>query len=350
MTATPPSVVENAQMQDAQRLIQKQETERYLSDVRDRKRLAMHVCEEQRHFKFPSYSYNLLREVPAKELLSKLSIDDAPLFSASLLPSARSGKALVPYNIGLNDFGSYAYLFDLDQSAVDAPRVLYAGDQNFNSGSEVKSKQYWNKASMKEMSPIYQPYKSKKEWERAVCGEQGRHLANQMLDTLGGIYEGDYYGHTAFNTVTHNEIIMAASAEHIKAIAIPYRVASPHKQWSRPIAELTAAVAGLQHLEEGVDVPVVMYQVTPKHAPDDKPQGDISYLAKGRVELERLAVQAIEKIQALPVAERTNQAASYAISELKPVVQKTLNLDISRPLQEQQARVQLLGRQAIERL
>jgi hypothetical protein len=97
--------------------------------------------------------------------------------------------------------------------------------------------------------------------------------------------------------LTHNEILVAASSEHVAAVCLPYCAAAEKDfAWYAPLARLTAAIAGMQHANEGIDLPVVLYHVEDKSM-GTSTVGQCEYVAQGKAECLEVALKAIEELQ-----------------------------------------------------
>jgi Tfp pilus assembly major pilin PilA len=154
--------------------------------------------------------------------------------------------------------------------------------------------------------------------------------------------------------VALNEILVAASISHIAAIAIPYFSHEKSKGGYRAAHQLTAAVAGLQHLAQGMDLPVMSYQVSRSQVVDAPMQGDLTYMAQGKQELSQMALSALEELKAhhdqklldfISQSQRYGGVADWQhgdAMQLKDAVKEVLGIDITQPLAQQKTAVAAL--------
>jgi hypothetical protein len=197
-------------------------------------------------------------------------------------------------------------MVNLDQEAPTPARVMFASYMNLNSGEYGSSKEYWGRQNAE---LFYQPLrklydrktKGLQTWHKIMSGPNADLVTQEQLDTLAGFYDGlsAEYGQDwkerALRLQSHNEILVAAGKNNIEAITVPLFSESKepaHKQ----LMMLTAALAGLQHLEAGMDLPVVGYNIGLKRG-DDPQRGKIEYIAQGKQELVELALSAIDSLQ-----------------------------------------------------
>ena len=150
------------------------------------------------------------------------------------------------------------------------------------------------------------------------------------------------------NLFMHNEIIVAASKEHIRAIAIPIydKSFAVAKSAYAPMATLIGALVGLSHLNQNpqINLPVVMYHM---EKTDGIEIGDITYLGHGRKELFEIALQSIKELQAIEAIQQ-DVDRTYERECLESATIETLGIEIDKPLSEQKARVVELKKQWVK--
>ena len=324
--------------QSAQQLLNKRKTEAQLRRLRDENRLALHMCEQQGIYAFPEVSWNYLSQANAAQMTRRMESREMPLLSMSLLPAAKTRKSILPCIVENTQPGDYAYLVDVSPTATGA-RVVYASHTDIQASGEPMGRKYWGKHSEKPtfnkmLKALFDGYSSQDEWEQAVAGEQGAALSAAQLKIIGGLYNTKVVG-ISENVVPHNELLVAASHEHVRAICVPYFVRRQQDEaWYMPLEQLTGALAGLQHLDAGVELPVVLYQVNKPFAGarHSLKQGDFEYLGQGRSCLLEKAFTAIAAMQAHDSLEELALVRRYAIADaLKFEAFTLLGIDVTKP-------------------
>ena len=337
----------------AQQLLNKRKVEAQLRRLRDQHRLAIHMCERQGIYGFPDFSWGCLAAAPACEIPARMFSGEMPLISASLLPAARTRRSMLPCIVESGQPGDYAYLIDLSQDIQDAARVVYASHTDLQASGEPVGRKYWGKhiertSFNKALKDIFEHFASQEEWEKAVTSEKGAELAAEQLKVISGLHAAKIEPADG-NIVPHNELLVAASQEHVRAICIPYFIKRPQDEaWYTPLEQLAGALAGLQHLDEGIDLPVVLYQVNAPYAGSrhNVKQGDFEYLGQGRSGLLEKAFAAIASLQEHDSIEELNLSRRYTIADvLKFETFSALGIDVSKPLIEQAAKMRQLRAQ-----
>lgn len=280
------------------------EVEATLNDLRDKHRLAVHMWENSESSGNCVHSHAWLARVKAENMPAMLAARTMPLQSMTLMPSSKAEKPIVPYAVAADNIKSFGYLIDLDQERSDAASVLRAGQGNLNSGvnPRFKNAKLTLPTGNVTLDALYAPFNGGT--MHYSMAERGRELTKAQLDAIGSEIEAmpmdmadrirrdvaDEIYHIP-NTIPHNEILVASTAEHIRAIVFPRTDSAHAPLWQKPINELNMAIAGLANLGRGLDVPVVIYDVTGNGA------GAFTYFAEGREALLRKARQAIAELE-----------------------------------------------------
>jgi len=333
-----------------------------LSELQNAHRLAIHTWENQEHYAFPEFSWDALHKHPARDIQKRLFDNTMPVVSMSLLPRQESGISLRPYNIFAGDVRYGSYLIDMSQDQRTPPRVMRALERGLVSGTSVSHKKLKLRMHSRcsALNDFYEGFgEDESKLRLAIAGRQGSHHTNTQLDALGSYY--DWLGqlepkdrhisslslflNDEQTIADFNEILVAASTSHIKAIAIPFMQDAKHDQeWYPPAQKLAGAIAGLQHLRKGIDLPVVYYHVTPLDQHTNH-QGQCTYLAQGEAELITAALTACKELEKQhivgePADSPTMRDVKQEIGfePLRDAVKELLNgLDIEQPLAAQHA-------------
>lgn len=303
------------------------------------------------------YEYKF--EVTPTTLWSKI-----PCISMSLLPAKYDHDdrsklvmdgAIRPFSACYNDTLMPAYLVNFDQSQPHPPRVLHASRKNLQSDNSPYHKHFdlvdiQRESGVDALDTFYRQFDSVDGLFKALAdSERGGKLTEQQLDALGKSYEGLHTEEKYFDAkdkiAFHNEIIAAAAKPNIEAIMMPCMLDNEPNYWG-DLSKLTGALAGLQHLARGMDLPVVYYHVTPPHtvggnkeagaahinAIECAEQNRFTLIGKGRAQLTEVAVAAIrelrDKIAGFSEKKRADFEFTYEWDGLCKSMKDTLDIDI----------------------
>lgn len=325
--------------------------ERELGALRDAGRLAVHMNEKPKpRARFSSQTWEHFGTKP-EELLAKLlqpKVDgkwNLPLLSMSLLPVA--GKSIMPYeSTGFPNAGSpYGYLVDVSQDKPHPPRVIGAELAGLCSGDDVLKKTFWGITSGFLPDSLRAQYESEEQWIKDFSTDaKARELSTSLLDRLAGFYKGTVnihspHVHSDDDMHIWNEILVAAGREHILGIVFPVggAIELGENVLYQQRARLVAALAGLEHLKHGIDLPVMLY-----YSGDGRTarNGGIAYLGKGRQELLAIAMRA------LGVLDNAGPEKKFYISDdLRVMAKEIVGIDPGLPLIEQVSVMRDLNRE-----
>jgi hypothetical protein len=358
---SPPSAVSDARA--AAQLPEspnKRPVENKLRALRDSARLVTHVWEETDPYKFPEEPHSWLTELKAEDVLPRVEDHNIPLVSTTLIPSL-SNSSIHPFGVQSDYPVKGMYLINMQQDVPHPPIVFKAHSYSLCSGSNVRKKKFHDKDCWpQKLFDLYKPVPDEGAWRHALA-ENPRELSNRQLDYLDEYYVQKELSADQKNIMQLNEVIVEAAKEHIAAIAIPYHsftgrasVYPPEKNWYPAVHKLTAALAGMQHLNKGMQVPVVTYQVSPPQEGMSVQQGDFVYLGQSKQEFAALALNALEELKAQDdkklwefVRTSQNNATNMSFEfghakDLKNAVQESFGIDITKPLRKQKPAVDAL--------
>ena len=289
-----------------------------LTALQNGHRLAIHMVEHYGcHFTVLDGLMKQLKHASTIDIGKKLleyATSDAnehlPLSSVSLLPTADSGWSMHPYEVVANTLDNYGYLVDLSQTQKPPPIILNADTETLDCGYDYSKKlerfctpqneeleRNFN-TMLKQNPALHDADPIAKRLCRAMCGSHGTTYANTMLNTLGKAphYESsvlvyDETHHKYPNVTDYNEVLTAISSHHLAAITVPiYQSPNSEDKTYLALRTLQAALVGLNHIEAGINLPVVLYHVTPPH------QGALSYVGQSKEELRRAGLNALEEM------------------------------------------------------
>lgn len=271
-----------------------------LTALKNQSRLAIHMWENFQLHNMVDFDLRGL-ETPPDEIIPKALAGSQPFLSMSLIPPDYGCQSSIrPYEVHRGDIvGNYGYLVDLSQTSGDRALVPRLSERNLATGKSIEDKhfQVYKPSDVPEINRALQAYQSKTDMIKAVCShDYGATVSECQLDALG-----KYYSSTSgksmcdTNVFAHNELLVAASQKHVKAIVVTVykdpHVSSKIQKDQRAFLQLTGAVMGLQHLQRGMDLPVVYYHVNGEH------KGEFTHLAQGEEELLASAKAAIKQLQ-----------------------------------------------------
>jgi hypothetical protein len=280
----------------------KEQVERQLHTLRDANRLAMHVCEERVgagswNFEYPRHT-NMHLSVPSEKIDETLLGDKMPMLSMTFFPSKASNRAIKPFP---TYEGTCTYLFDLDDKRPNPAKVMVVSAGNIDSGDDVFRKDLKRSESLLDFPALADLYDKGSEWEwkTTMALDKTGKLSARQLDALGDHYMNLPH-YIDFKRMPHNEIIVAASKDHRKAIMLPFQGDNgKEKPWKLPLVRLMAAFNGLEHIKRDVDLPVVLYQmsVLEEESGLNAKLGDFTYVGQGKQELSQILLDSILQLK-----------------------------------------------------
>ena len=283
--------------------------EQHLTALRQANRLAIHMVETPNDaptYHVHSKTLDHLNAIPADMIDAHLKAGKKSLFSMSLLPNNNT-VGLCPYMVREGTPTNYGYLFDLSQTQPHPPKVVRAHPYGLVSGPDRRQKNLQLTYSSLNNAPealrtFYMHYLLKdndregRELLKDIGGQNGSALTEQQLDLLAAEYnKPDDERFQALpmlrlEIADYNEILVAASPQHISAITVPYyeqRLDPQERSWYLAQQRLQAALVGLDHLAQGINLPVVMYSVNRK-------PGHITFIGQTREELTQVALTSLQ--------------------------------------------------------
>ncbi len=297
-------------------------------------RLAIHCFEyddANRVYPFQTL-HDLSSNIPVFEQASAASVGDNQLatLSTTLLAAPGSGKYVRPCYLSQHGEDETAgYLFDLSELKPDPARVArvflkqpYTDRDNFNKKLGLDFHRTPELATLfteeyRHACPAGYDATARGAYMTDVMRNPAKYAAK--LDDLAATFSK-----SPSNSLPWNEVLVAAMPKHISAIVVPLAsFMSTNKGLGTTQARLRGALAGLAHLKNGMDLPVVSYDATQEGG------GRIRYLAQGQQELKALAFEAINDLQQNPAFFEQVKGSLYSAA------QDCLGVDIYKPLKEQ---------------
>lgn len=323
--------------------------EAHLADLQTRHRLAMHCIEghdKTQLSPFPGVTIEKLKENSdffENHTDGHAAKNDLNMLSMTLLPNAASGKSVVPYYTTPTNI---SYLFDLDTTHDHPAKVLKAFGRVASTGYGFKNKDLSlnRRTGIPQLDAIYSefadrsPRRSEREIELLLVNALFRYpeLSGHQLDALG-----ESFASVPKKIIAPNECVIAPTQKHIAAIMVPVFDKEPPDnpedgiQYSRvaskQIAKLTGSLAGLEHAQKGMELPVVFYHVS---SPTDR--GRCTYIAKGQQECRAKALEALHELGSMPDTKLP--------AKLQTHVKRLLGIDANMSLAEQGIRGSTGGR------
>lgn len=321
------------------------QVETSLRALQDSHRLAIHQWEyKQNAYEQPAYLKNLNRDPqaisPCLETGKRL-----PLFSMTLLPSTTSGRSIRPYLVQPTLPAAPGYLFDLDQQREAPAKVVRASVHGLDSGTSVYGKKtYFQKPRYGEartLEALYLAFASEQQLRKCVATDPS--LTDLQLNFLGDDMAQTKMPFDRFverPILNYNEILVAATNSHIKALSIPlYHYTAPEDDLpTRPrdgknfseitpkerlaIAELSGALHGLNHLKKGMDLPVVFYHVNGPNL------GKITFFAQGHEALTEKAMTALSVLKKHHTIQHFDAHNAAEIQTLAKLAKKLLGIQM----------------------
>lgn len=322
-----------------------------LTVLQDSHRLGIHMVEKQPGiFECERTTLNEMRDSKCENIEAALCSKHPRLFSMSLLPSTASNCSLVPYEVKYGSLHNYGYMVDLSQQQPNPPRTVRVSPRNLSSDNDNDNKNFaLNQLSTsaqknqfnaqledlyRSIANFHEPWISSEDdrydhhdqmarWRDEICkalgGPEGGELSDQQLDALGDHIINQRHSFTdekgAWNDgiiPEVNEILVACHERHLKAITIPsfHGLCDVPKNIYDARIRLQGALVGLSHLDAGVDLPVVSYDI------DTPYDAKIHYIGQGARELQLVALQALKEIGIDGFAALTRNAENgYGIQE-----------------------------------
>ncbi len=315
----------------------KERVESELRGLQDKHRLAMHVWER---------SENGILIPPALRLNAKDTsegkVGGKDMLSLSLLPAKRTGYSLLPWGVeNMFIVPRPSYLFSLDQEEAQPATVFRVSPSNVYSSAHTKDLVLYNNTGYTPVDSLYRDFRSESDMRGYLQAGNCRTFSTHQLDALAGFYDpasdamqqhiAQHYFGVNLGVCEHNEVIAGVAREHLRAIAVPF-YETYHTRPSHTELELYGALMGLQHLERGMNLPVVCYHV------NGPLQGQCTYIGQGREELTAVALHAIGQLQERNILKR----GTARMDAYQPLVSRTLRLDVGQSLQHQQEQIRRL--------
>lgn len=315
-------------------------------------RLVLH-CFEAPFDAHLAYPRNVLNDLSANIPIFKqdnhiIGKSQLATISTTLLPAPKTGRSVFPFN--QSEYGeTVGYLFDLNEYKPNPARVVqvltkqeYTGTNNFSKNLHLAlSEPEWDK--FRQLTDDYRRTYGKDK----IPSFEGLYLADAMRNPVQYAAKlkeitDIFHKPDAPQQLPWNEVLIAATPEHISAIAIPL---SSGMKMSGGLGtahgKLRGALAGLAHLDNGMDLPVVSYDATKDGS------GKIAFLAQGKEQLQALAMQSIRELQENPAFLKQAKGALINIFKHTHANAKAyLGVDMYQPLVEQGVTLEGAGRGA----
>ncbi len=336
------SVIGHADRLSSEKAARKEEVEKALRTLRNNNALVIHMWEGDPCL-FPKKTLKVLSKVPAEEIPRQMLKGHIPYVSVSLLPDDRSGKSMRPYEEYQSTFKAPGYLLNFSSRVPHPAKVIMASPDNIESGDNhyTKLSKLLLECKIPQLNEFYNRMGSINMLVKTIAEEKGSTLTRMQLNALGKYYTDNPIHLPSSAPCPNNEVIAATSREHIVAIAIAaYTNRGP---WDRPMTELTAALAGLKHLQEGMDYPVVLYNVAARDgdSPPSYRQGDCTYLGQGKQELLKVAVKALHALESTGMNPAIFENKEYGYRDMlvleavSQTAKSILHIDMHKPLANQ---------------
>ncbi len=327
---------------------------RELGKLQERHRLGMHIWEREPAYRYPHTTHDFFSyrqdHFPSG---AALRYGETPFLSMSLLPDTQSNTTFYPYNLD-TPHPSPGYLVNLSQEDETRrpliprmhPETLMSGELNFHKNFNIS-----------DLSPIgvinRTLHKYGKNENTLIAFSQtpeGGRATEEMLDALG-----NHLARLAYSvnnaTIPLNELLVSPSPSNIVAICVPYEnkaTEAKDSAMNAALITLSGALAGMQHLQKGFDLPVVYYNVSAFRKEDIAlhPAGQLTWLGQGEDDFRRAAIEAIEVLQETGkhAQAESNLEANLKklhfgpgdifgnIAALKSEVKSTFGIDMTKPL------------------
>ena len=305
-----------------------------LEKIRQSASLAIHCYEDEKPKDEPLlFPQQTLADLDKNMGASVADKDDAgnykaPTPSLTLLPAGnKSTNVYEDYRCPIG------YLFDLSQD-IDNPAAVIrvfptsgvTGNNNFHKKLRLGTDRA-ESASLHTFADII--YKKYDGLDPKEAEEQFRKnivtfptLSSLQLATLADAQANYCDPHIPY----YNEVLASVRKQHIEAIAVPYVDAKERSNFSKEpthksYAILKGVLSAIEHLNHGIDLPVVIYNIQGPH------NGQCSYVAQGLKECREEAIKAIADLQATTDFRFT--------SDFCIACDRLLNIDVCKPIDEQ---------------
>lgn len=276
--------------------------------------------------------------------------------SMSLLADEGARTTTSLYFVGMGGISHFGYLFDVNQTRPDRAFVTEVNDEDAYSALSParKAPAEGTKRKALGVSGFLEPDNERlsERFYSFIGSDEGREHTGKQLNKLGKLLHKRKRGELG-DSVADNEIMVVAGQEHLKAILVPSypnaeRLSDVRVAVYETLVRLQGALAGLVHLREGIDLPVVIYHVAGTDA------GKLTEVGKGKEELERVARDAITQLQAFP-QEYVQRILSQEEYILPPqhythnVVREVLGVEMHQPIEKQDWKMRVQGSQTGDR-
>lgn len=303
-----------------------QRVEAHLRELQNANRLAVHMMERKdATFMSSNEALQNLESNESEDIKTTLGKGESKLFSSTYIPSEKTKVRVGLYRVEPHYMNTFGYMMDLSQEQNNPPQVLRVSPWDLFSDSDTLNKGLrfaeFDKAvgdtflGFERISNLpaqdkeqifatlkgyYEAFKPKKiketdtryldAWEQqfmlALAADKKGNFSKTQLALLDDIYTNLGKNADAQDAKFElNEILLSCTSKHIAAIVVLPEAAGIKEA---DMAKLQGALVGLEHLDSGVDKPVVMYDV-------DAPQ-TYTYIGQGRAELSLAAIEALNAL------------------------------------------------------
>lgn len=332
-----------------------------LHALRDANRLGLHMWEsgtttQPSPYAFPEFSRKLFQNASAEApdndrfgILSALnskaeknaddSIFPINVMSLSLLPNASGGRALKPYGSNMN----LGYLVDLTQDEQASSRILRAFPHVVGSGFQPNKKTLslheggWPLGSDDSATPGQFGGDSAEYFKQLADPIMGRAHSEAQLDSLAAYMDKTQADMQNLKPLRTNEVIAAVGQSQIKAIVVPWRKTKPETAQASAFT-LAGALAGLTHLDHGIDLPVVTYRMHIGHELADSPEtpvGGFTVIGRGAQQLNDVAIHAASELhtqlRSISGTERDELNKEVPLKPLRQALLDRFDIDLLAP-------------------
>lgn len=300
---------------DREPLHQNRRIEARLNALQNRNRLGVHMFERCNDMEYPDFSRSGFYDDPAaiKAALTSHPNPKARLLSMSLIPPQQAKFTMRPFGCVPARYPLVGYLVNLDNDSEHPARTARAYERSLYSDDDFTGKKFGLSQMTSQIGVLRECYQNARQPKQiqAIGLDNSHALSAAQLDALGNAYLDDRYRNIFEDdrfTEGFNEILVAAAHPHIEAIVVPSmnRATQPHADMGATLEAFLGALAGLQHLAEGVDLPVVRYQV------DGAGRGNITMMAQGREALCDLLALSLSDMQLKPDAVSAYHPVSFS--------------------------------------
>lgn len=324
-----------------------------LATLQNKHRLAIHIWENYadesyaRLYTFPEETYAVLNH--DAEMLHEALIANKPvsLLSTSLLPTANSKASIIPYCTFASTLPIPGYLLNFDQHGSRRAYIIRASSRNLMSTDDYNNKklrlgQY---DDCQKLQHLYEHLGEESVLKSHAADDVSYNEA--QLNILGRHIESSAEELTSKRRppmLPLNEVIAAVPKDQRAAIVIPVLddPAQKPRNSDEPAAhflemlsderqalrELQGSLMGLQHLDRGIDLPVVFYHVS---APN---RGKITFFAQGEEMLKAKATKSLMLLQSRGILS-TDRMGGVNIPALDEAIKKWLTINVHQRVRSQ---------------